>query len=170
MEPTGGVNLKSVFTVDMTRVRKYDNGGNVNKLLLSYSLVATGLPVRTETITMTDMKQSATLLTPHCMLGAKQARRRVKPGPGTLLGKTNYHWWKKGESFCLSPDHIFTITLYHLRWGLPPWWRRGGFFVAADLVVGMVKRCIFTLWSLASQKSVPSPLVLWRPSQLVWKR
>lgn len=83
---------KSVFSVDKTGLRIYDNGSNVNKLLLSYSPVATGLAVRTETITMTDMNQSGALIAPRYMLGAKQVRRRVKPGPPgenklSLMGK-----------------------------------------------------------------------------------
>lgn len=80
--------------------------------------MATGLQVRTETITMTDMNHGDTLIEPRCMLGAKQARR----GWETSWGKQTIsdEGGKKGESFHLSTDHIFTITLYHLHCGLVP--------------------------------------------------
>lgn len=116
-EPVGGRTWSKLgLTVDKSGLRIYDNGSNVNKLFFSYSSVATGLPVRTETITMTDMNQSGLLIAPRCMLGTKQAMRRVKPGPGDLPGKTNYHWWEKAEFLPLSTPHFYDHII-----SSPPW-------------------------------------------------
>lgn len=168
-EPVGGRTWSKLgLTVDKSGLRIYDNGSNVNKLFFSYSSVATGLPVRTETITMTDMNQSGLLIAPRCMLGTKQAMRRVKPGPGDLPGKTNYHWWEKAEFLPLSTPHFYDHIISSPPWATAVMGEQQ--FFSADLVVGTVRRCIFTLWSLAREKSAPWLLMLWRLSQLVWKR
>lgn len=79
--------------------------------------MATGLPVRTENIIMTDMKQSGLLIAPHCMLGTKQARRRVKPGPRGPPGENKLSLMEKSGEFQPLPtphfyDHIISS---------PPW-------------------------------------------------
>lgn len=90
----------------------------------------------------------------------------VKPGRRDLLGETNYHWWEKAESFHLSSDQL--LRSHYIMWAVGYSRDAQTLLLCADLVVGLVQRCIFTLWSLATRRSAPSPSVLWRPSQLVW--
>ena len=109
---------------------------------------------------------------PRCMLGAKQARRRVKPGAGGPPEENKLSLMERSWEFLPLPwphfyDHIISSPLWvtaMMETKLFFFF----FFFFVDLVVGTVWRCIFTSWSLAREKSAPSLLVLWRPSQLVW--
>lgn len=81
---------KSRLRVDKAAAAIYGNGNNVNKA--DAAPPDTGLPLMTEAITLTDTDHGSSLIAPRCMLGYKQARRRVKTrAGGDLLGKTNYH-------------------------------------------------------------------------------
>lgn len=90
-EPGGGVmGNKSRLRVDKAAAAIYGNGNNVNKA--DAAPPDTGLPLTTEAITLTDTDHGSSLIAPRCMLGYKQARRRVKTrAGGDLPGKTNYH-------------------------------------------------------------------------------
>lgn len=70
--------------------------------------VATGLQVRTETITMTDMNQSCALIAPHCMSQAVEVR--VKPVLGTSWGKQIITDREKSSEF---PPHSITFLRSH---------------------------------------------------------
>lgn len=122
----------------------YNTGGSVNKWLLFCTLVATGLWVRTETITLTDMDRSAGLIPAPLHYENVDARLEDPLGGN----KT-----PQSESSYLSTDPILTIVISTLVGGLQMQIYRSGLGIEEIeihfRIVSRWEECTFTVGDLA---------------------